>query len=153
MDKKARQRMIHELVQSGQITSQQEMLKCLREKGFRVSQSTLSKDFKEMGIIKIPNRKGGVRFVQTTEHETFHIEAMLKRELKSFVLDTLAVNNLVIVKTVQGNASGVSKYLDEIGWPEVAATMASVDTVLVITRSNRDAGAIVKQIQQIIETS
>ena len=59
-------------------------------------------------------------------------------------------NNLVLVKTVPGNASGTAKCLDEIGWPEVVGSLASVDTVLIITKTTAHAEEVIKKIQDIV---
>ena len=150
MNKKNRHFHIIKLIESFNIQSQQELLKKLTRQGIRISQSTLSKDLKELGIVKVRGSAGSFRFVQTTDRETFHVSIMLKKELVDFLRDSTSVNNLVVLKTVPGNASGLSKFLDEIGWSEIVGTLASVDTVLAITRSNADAEAVLKRLQDII---
>lgn len=55
-----------------------------------------------------------------------------------------------MIRTIEGNASGVSKFLDEIGWPEIVGTLASVDTVLAITRTHADAKAAMEKLQDIL---
>ena len=81
MGKKNRHFHILKLIESGNIGSQQEFLDALIAKNIDISQSTLSKDLKELGIIKVRGKNGRFRFVQTREREAFHVEVMLKREL------------------------------------------------------------------------
>lgn len=150
MSKKNRHFCITRLIESASVESQQEILNELSNEGINISQSTLSKDLKELGIIKVRNKDGRFRFVQTTEKDTFHVGIMLKREVVDFMKESTTVDNLVILKTVPGNASGLSKFLDEIGWPEVAGTLASVDTVLAITRSPEEAQSVIEKLQNII---
>lgn len=140
------------MIESAQVESQQDILNELKMKGIHVSQSTLSKDLKELGIIKVRTKEGGFRFVQTMDRDRFHVGVMLKKELVDFLRTSTAVNNLVVLKTVPGNASGLSKFLDEIGWPEIVGTMASVDTVLAITRSSSDANAVLEKLEEIISS-
>ncbi len=150
MGKKNRHYYILKLIETTDVRSQQDILDELKKKDVDISQSTLSKDLKELGVIKVRGKEGRFRFVQTTEQDTFHVSVMLKKELANFMRDCIAINNTVIVKTVPGNASGTSKCLDEIGWPEVVGTLASVDTVLVIAKTTHDADEIVRKIQDIV---
>ncbi len=150
MGKKNRHYYILKLIELTNVRSQQDLLDELEKKEISISQSTLSKDLKELGIIKVRGKEGRFRFVQTTEQDTFHVSVMLKKELSNFMRDCTAVNNLVLVKTVPGNASGTSKCLDEIGWPEIVGTLASVDTVLIITKTSAHATEIVNRIQDIV---
>ncbi|MCJ7811778.1 hypothetical protein MUP95_00455 [bacterium] len=150
MGKKNRHYYILKLIELTNVRSQQDLLDELEKKEVFISQSTLSKDLKELGVIKVRGKEGRFKFVQTTEQDTFHVSVMLKKELANFMRDCIAVNNLILVKTVPGNASGTSKCLDEIGWPEVVGTLASVDTVLIITKTSAHASEIVKRIQDIV---
>ncbi|HHS13563.1 MAG TPA: arginine repressor [bacterium] len=149
MPKKNRHFSILRLIESD-VESQQDLLDSLLEEGIEVSQSTLSKDLKELGIIKVRAKNGRFRFVQTTERDVFHAGLMLRREIMDFLRDKVRVHNLVVLKTVPGNASGLSKFLDEIGWPEIVGTLASVDTVLAITQSDEDAERVIQRLDEMI---
>lgn len=150
MPKKNRHFYILRLIESRELSSQQEFLYALKKEGIYVSQSTLSKDLKELGIIKVRGKNGKFRFVQTKEREAFHVELMLKRELLDFLTDNTSVGNLVVLKTISGNASGLAKCLDEIGWQEIVGTIAGDDTILVITNKQGDARNVVEKLQEII---
>ncbi|MBN1782807.1 arginine repressor [bacterium] len=150
MPKKNRQFHILKLIESVNVESQQSLLDELNKKGIEISQSTLSKDLKELGIIKVRGKEGRFRFVQTKEREIYHVGIMLKRELFDFLTDSQHVNNLVILKTISGNASGLAKCLDEIGWAEVMGTVAGDDTVLVITASEKDAKLVLNKLKDIL---
>jgi transcriptional regulator of arginine metabolism len=150
MPKKNRHFSILRLIESD-VESQQGLLDSLLAEGIEVSQSTLSKDLKELGIIKVRGKDGRFKFVQTRERDVFHVGLMLKREIMDFLQDAVRVHNLVVLKTVPGNASGLSKFLDEIGWPEVVGTLASVDTVLAITQSDADAEKVIQKLQEMID--
>ena len=89
MPKKNRQFHILKLIESVNVESQQILLDELGKKGIQISQSTLSKDLKELGIIKIRGKEGRFRFVQTKEREIYHVGVMLKRELFDFLTDML----------------------------------------------------------------
>lgn len=150
MPKKNRQFHILKIIDTVNVESQQALLDELHQKEIDISQSTLSKDLKELGIIKVRGKEGKFRFVQTKEREIYHVGIILKRELFDFLTDSQQINNMVVLKTISGNASGLAKCLDEIGWPEIIGTVAGDDTILVITRQDKDAKALIQRIKDIL---
>lgn len=152
MGKKNRHFHILKLIESVHVESQQSMLDELGNQGIEISQSTLSKDLKELGIIKIRGKEGRFRFVQTKEREIFHVGLMLKKELVDFLTDSIIVSHNLVLKTVSGNASGLAKCLDEIGWPEIVGTLAGDDTILVITQSTDNAKSVLEKLNEIISS-
>jgi transcriptional regulator of arginine metabolism len=152
MSKKNRHFHILKIIETIPVESQQMLLDELKKEDIDISQSSLSKDLKEMGIIKVRSKEGKFRFVQTKEREAFHVGLMLKKELLDFLTDHIFVRNMVILKTVSGNASGLAKCIDEIGWSEVVGTIAGDDTILVITLSDDDAKSIVDKLEEIISS-
>ena len=150
MGKKNRHFHILRLIESASVESQQDLLDALAKEGLDISQSTLSKDLKELGIIKVRGKEGKFRFLQTKEREIFHVGVMLKKELQDFLTDTIPVGNFVVLKTVSGNASGTAKCLDDIGWPEIIGTIAGDDTVLIISKSPEDARIVIDKLQEVL---
>lgn len=150
MGKKNRHFHILKLIESEEVESQQAMLDALTKEKIEISQSTLSKDLKELGIIKIRSKDGRFRFVQTKEREIFHVGLMLKKELLDFLTDSIVVSNFLILKTVSGNASGLAKCLDEIGWREIVGTIAGDDTILVIAQSPENARSVSQKLNEVI---
>jgi len=150
MGKKNRHFHILKLIESTSVESQQDLLDALAKDGLDISQSTLSKDLKELGIIKVRGKEGKFRFLQTKEREIFHVGVMLKKELQDFLTDTIPVGNFVVLKTVSGNASGTAKCLDDIGWPEIIGTIAGDDTVLIISKSPEDAKIVIDKLQEVL---
>jgi transcriptional regulator of arginine metabolism len=150
MNKKNRHFHILKLIEAVSVQSQQVLLDELAKKSIDISQSTLCKDLKELGVIKIRGKEGHFRFIQTKEREIFHVGLMLKKELLDFLTDSTQVNNLVILKAISGNASGMAKCIDEMGWPEIVGTVAGDDTILIVTRNSNDAKAVLKKLNDII---
>jgi transcriptional regulator of arginine metabolism len=150
MGKKTRHFHILRMIESTTIESQQDLLNSLAKEGLDISQSTLSKDLKELGIIKVRGKEGRFRFLQTKEREIFHVGVMLRKELQDFLTDTVPVGNFVVLKTASGNASGTAKCLDDIGWPEIIGTLGGDDTVLIITKSPEEAGSVVAKLQDVL---
>ncbi len=152
MGKKNRHFHILKIIETVNIGSQAQLLAELERESLDISQSTLSKDLKELGVIKVRGKDGKFRFLQTKEREIFHVGVMLKKELLDFLTDTIPVNNLVVLKTISGNASGMAKCLDDIGWSDVVGTIAGDDTVLIITNSSDDAQSFIRKLNQVIES-
>lgn len=150
MGKKNRHFHILRLIEATPVESQQDLLNVLGQEGLNISQLTLSKDLKELGIIKVRGKEGKFRFLQTKEREIFHVGVMLKKELQDFLTDTIPVGNFVVLKTASGNASGTAKCLDNIGWDEIIGTLAGDDTVLIITKSPEDARSVVEKLQEVL---
>ena len=150
MRKQTRHIQLMQVLEEEDISTQQDIIELFNQRGINISQSTLSKDLKELGVVKVRDAEGNFKLVKTKEKESFHTGVMLKRELVNFLTEMIPVNNLVLLKTAPGNASGLSKYVDEIGWPEVAGTLASVDTVLVVTCSDENAAAVISRLNDIM---
>jgi len=147
--KKLRHQRIRNLIQSQVISSQHVLLRELTKKGLKISQATLSRDLNELGVVKIRTKNGQYRYVETKESESLTVQTWLEKELLAFLNEYVTVGNLVVLKTSSGNASGVAKSLDEVHWPEVVGTVAGDDTILVITRTKKDAANVMKKIKLI----
>lgn len=152
MGKKNRHFHILKIIETINIGSQAQLLDELNKEELDISQSTLSKDLKELGVIKVRGKEGRFRFLQTKEREIFHVGVMLKKELLDFMTDSIAVGNLVVLKAVSGNASGMAKCLDDIGWTEIIGTVAGDDTVLIITQSAEEAQSVIQKLQGVLES-
>src|SRR5215510_779711 len=111
--KRVRQKAILDLGRTGEIASQEDLMRGLRSRQIDVSQSTLSRDIQELGL----GKAGGVYVVVESEPHRAGNES-LQRILQEFVLAIDATENLVIIKTGSGHASTVSQALDESEIPE-----------------------------------
>jgi transcriptional regulator of arginine metabolism len=146
MTPKQRQQAILEIVESREVKSQRALGKLLARRGCKATQSTLSRDIAEMGLVKgaagyalvPPNGRG------------LTSERGLRTSLRAFVLSVEAVANQVIIKTTSGGANAAADPLDDAGWSEVAGIIAGDDTFLIITRSARQAKTVAKRIGKIV---
>src|SRR3989442_6073059 len=111
--KRLRHNAILELVRSGEITSQEDLMRGLKARNIAVSQSTLSRDIQELRLAKA----AGIYSVGDAEPTVQHSEGSLARIIREFILDIDVAQNIVVVKTGSGHASTVSQALDEAGWP------------------------------------
>ena len=135
----ARRQAIAGAISSGRIQSQDELGRLLRKQGFQVTQATLSRDLRSLGIGKVPGAGGAAYYVLPAPSRDAVDTRRQRLEVEAFVHEVKLVNNLVVVRTPPGNAHGVARAIDLQGWPEVEGTLAGDDTVLVVTRSSSQA--------------
>lgn len=133
-----RHREIRSLVRKESLSSQDELVHALSRRGFPVTQATLSRDLKELRIVRIPGA-GGYRYAE--EASPAAPEGAQARRLKSVAaLEITGIDGnetCVVVRTLTGRAQGVAAWLDGLGIPDVLATIAGDDTILVLPRSAR----------------
>ena len=131
----ARLNLIRELVEGTVIRSQEELLRRLDERGYRVTQATLSRDLKTLSIGKIPDGTGDYRYAGQTgaADELNRAAANEQVILRGFLWMAFSgVNGLI--KTLPGFANSIASGLDGLGLPQILGTIAGDDTILVVPR-------------------
>ena len=144
--KRQRHNAIIDLVRSGEIASQDDLMRGLKARSIAVSQSTLSRDIQELGLAKA----GGIYTLVDAEPAVSHSEGSLGRIIREFMVDIDVAQNMVIVKTGSGHASTVSQALDEAGWPEWVGSIAGDNTVFAVARSTKDAKKIEERLRKLL---
>jgi transcriptional regulator of arginine metabolism len=140
-----RQELILSLIAEKPIRNQNELLRELQDAGIAMTQSTLSRELKTLGIAKAPDASGGYRYVGgqgAVKGPMAPVAAFVRTVERSGIF--------VVVKTPPGNAQGVARALDEADWAEVMGTIAGDDTILVICRGDGQAQAIAKRIETLV---
>lgn len=143
--KRLRHKTILELVRSGEITSQDELMHGLKSRDIEVSQSTLSRDIQELRLAKT----GGIYTVVDAEPAR-PSEESFRRIVREFMVDVDVAQNIVVVKTGPGHASTVSQALDDAGWPESIGSIAGENTVFVVARSARDGKKLANRLRELM---
>lgn len=151
--KQTRHKYILQLTRGKKISTQAQLTAELEKMGHRVSQSCLSKDLKELGLVKIPTEDGSFRYILPKESEDKRVKGLLERELLDFMIDFDYTQNLLILKTIPGSAQGLAAALDATGWPELMATIAGDDTILVVSKTEEQSRAVVDRIKGIVRES
>jgi transcriptional regulator of arginine metabolism len=130
--KQLRQRQIRDLLDQRLIRTQQELAAALRERGFRATQATISRDVTELGLIKV-NREGIQAYAlppRLIEAETSG-EDRLRKLLKDLPIEMRESGLLLVVRTLPGSAHAIAAALDRARWPEVAGSIAGDDTLFI----------------------
>lgn len=144
-DKSARHQVIREIVTARAVASQEELRKQLLRRGWEVTQSTLSRDLRELRLARIPDEHGGVRYAFSEsggDDEARQLEAMLPQLL----IGVEGVQVIVVARTMKSGAQPVAEALDQLEWPDIAGTIAGDDTVLIICRSVPGRERVVKRL-------
>jgi len=135
--KKRRQRAILTLVATRPIHSQEELVALLQRQGFEVTQATVSRDIKELGLAKVPVKPahGGEVFKYVLPGTNLSYSSRLHRVMAELVTTIAGSANLIVLHTPPGSAMMVASAIDEAAWPEVFGTIGGDDTILVIVGS------------------
>jgi transcriptional regulator of arginine metabolism len=132
---------ILKIVRAQTVASQERLRELLKAEGFGVTQATLSRDIRELGLAKVAAPDGGSHYAPPPEGGPVmrpHLEQLLPATLVS--LD--GVGPLLVLKTPAGGAQALGLALDAAGWPEIIGTIAGDDAVLVIARGERARRAV-----------
>jgi transcriptional regulator of arginine metabolism len=146
LNKTLRQRAALDVVRQGSIANQDELQRALRKRGFRVTQATLSRDIRDLNLIKtaagyaLPQGEGAAGLALPP----------VKRLVREFVLDARPAQNLLVVKTIIGSAQPVAAALDEQEWDEVLGTIAGDDTILIVCPDKEAAKKVAMRIEEML---
>jgi len=148
--KQARQRAIRDLVDQRPIRTQQELAAALRERGFRTTQATISRDVAELGLIK-RGREGIQAYAlppRLVEAETSG-EDRRRKLVSDLPVEVREAGLLVILRTLPGSAHAIAAALDRARWPEVAGSIAGDDTVFVACPDRRAVQQVRRRFQEL----
>ena len=145
--KTRRQAVLLELIDSDPLHSQEQLRRLLRKRGFDATQATISRDIKELGLVKRAADGGYQRSgAEATNTETA-LDA-LERATAAFLRRAERVQQLVVLRTGVGQAQPLALAIDRAQLREVVGTIAGDDTILVISRGASAAAALVKRLEQ-----
>lgn len=144
-----RQLKIKEILNSFEIETQEDLVDALREAGFNVTQATVSRDIKEMHLIKTPMADGRYKYAVPTE-QRFNPQLRLKRALMDQFIGIDYTENLVVIKCTPGTANGLGALLDVMEWEGVMGTICGDDTILVICRTKERGSQFVNEIMSLL---
>jgi transcriptional regulator of arginine metabolism len=150
--KQLRQRAIRDLVELRPIRTQQELAAALRERGFRTTQATISRDVAELGLIKAG--RGGTHAyaipARLREAETSG-EERIRVLLRDLPVEVREAGTLLVMRTLPGSAHPLAAALDRARWPEIVGTIAGDDTVFIAFADRGALGRVRRRLEQLAE--
>jgi transcriptional regulator of arginine metabolism len=148
LSKSGRQRLIESVVMRKRVGTQFELLDALASAGCVVTQATVSRDIRELGLEKTRDPLGRPRYVVPHSGRRPDPREALSSVVAQFGRRVTAAGNIVVVQSELGTAPPIARALDELGHERIVGTLAGDDTCLVVTPSERDARALARELQE-----
>lgn len=148
--KTVRQVAILDIIEKQGIETQEELASALNARGIRVTQATVSRDIKELRLLKVLTPSGKYKYA-TSDQADNNLTDRFIRMLAESLLSVSSANNLIVVKTLSGSANVAAEALDSMHWPEVLGTLAGDNTVLLIIRSNEETITVTSRIREMMK--
>jgi transcriptional regulator of arginine metabolism len=150
LSKHDRQRLVESVVSRKRVGTQFELLDALAEAGCVVTQATVSRDIRELGLEKTHDALGRARYVLPHTLRRADPREALESVLGQFGRRVTAAGNMVVIQSELGSAPAVGRALDELAHQRIVGTLAGDDTCLVIAPSERDARTLARELEAIV---
>jgi transcriptional regulator of arginine metabolism len=134
---------IKEIVSQQEIETQEDLVRALEEAGFHVTQATISRDIKELQLIKVIGSNGRYKYAIPATPVAVPEEA-IRRKIAEVFVSVARANNLIVLKVLPGNAHSVGAMIDNVDMPDLLGTIAGDDTLLLICRDDAAAERVEK---------
>jgi transcriptional regulator of arginine metabolism len=146
MQKTNRLLAIEKIITEENISTQDELLRILKWKGIRCTQATLSRNLRQLGVGRMPDGKGGQKYILSDNVRNSTV-SRVKLNIVPVIQDIVEAKELMVIKTIPGNASNTAFFIDNAGRYEIAGTIAGDDTILLIPRD----GVTLQQVHTCLE--
>ena len=148
--KSQRQAKIMEIIANRNVETQEQLLALLQEEGFRGTQATISRDIKELRIVKELTSLGTYRYTAATTEVGGSFSARLNTIVRECVTGFDYAQNIIVIRTLPGLASAAGSAIDSMNMSMVVGSLAGDDTVMVVMRDNNSAAAFCGEIKNLI---
>lgn len=148
--KNARQSAILHLIEQYDIETQEELAGRLRTMGIVVTQATVSRDIKELRLLKVLTPSGGYKYATSDKAE----HGLSDRFVRIFVDSLLSITHaghIVVIKTLAGSANVAAEAIDSMHWPQILGTMAGDNTILVVVRTQEEVREVVAKFEEMLK--
>lgn len=146
-----RQSKILELIEKEKIDTQEELSRRLKEWGFATTQATISRDIKELRLVKVMTPDGTYKYTAATTENEVSMMGRIRNIFKECVIGINSAQNLVVIKTLPGLGSAAGYAIDAIHHPEVIGSIAGDDTVFVVISDTQKAEAFREEARSLLD--
>ena len=146
-----RQKLIADFIDSGNISSQNQLKGMLKKNGTIITQATLSRDLNELGAIKKRLKNGRLVYLLPKNQDNNAQYKIAKKALQDFVTEVQPVSNQVVIKTTTAAAQVIAESIDNLYLEGIVASLAGDNVVLIITADQKNAKLVAKSIEDYIE--
>lgn len=148
--KNSRHTRILEIIGDYVIETQDDLIEKLKESGYPVTQATVSRDIKQLGLIKTATKDGGYKYT-VARGDSSSNENKLKNIMRETVVNAQDAQNIIVVKTFPGMANAAAAALDTLAGEAVIGSIAGDDTIFIVVRNDEDAMEFTNFIKEIID--
>lgn len=141
MQKRERHQLIKDIIEKEQICRQEDIVEVLSMRGIHVTQATVSRDMKEMQLIKLPLDNGEYRYSMPTTHK-INARKKLTKLLKDSYIFSDYTSTFCYLKVLPGNGPALARLVEQMNYPEVFAVMEGDDAVMIFSRTSQHAKEI-----------
>ncbi len=150
MLRNARHNTILEIIEQQEVETQEELCEQLAARNFSVTQATVSRDIKELHLFKVKGNTKRFRYASMTEKEN-GLSDKMRALFQTCVLSIRNVQNLIVVKTLNGNGSNAGVVIDRLEYREIVGCISGDDTVLVICETAEEAKIVAERLSAIVK--
>jgi transcriptional regulator of arginine metabolism len=144
MNKGQRHIKIREIITNRDVETQDELVESLKNSGFNVTQATVSRDIKELHLVKVPLMDGRYKYSLPAD-QRFNPLQKLKRTLTDAFVKIDTAGHMLVMKTLPGNANAIGALIDNLDWEEILGTICGDDTCLIICRTEDETKVITER--------
>ncbi len=130
------------------ISTQEDLVDRLQSQGIEVTQATISRDIKKLGLIKVPDGYGGYKYSLPSERKQTDIKNWLQRMFRDFVVDMDYSENIIVLNTLPGTANGLGSAIDNVEWGEIIGSVAGDDTLLLVIKPKEMTEVLFNKLQE-----
>ena len=150
MMKNNRQAMILEIISQENIETQEQLLSRLQERGINSTQATISRDIKQLHLIKEPVGQGRYRYTVSSQRNRLNVADKLRTIFRESIISVDFAQNIVVVKTMAGLANAAAAALDGMNVPYMVGTLAGDDTAFLLMRDTESARTFCEEIHEML---
>ena len=148
MKKEKRLSIIKQVIQDNEIKTQEQLVEELSKQGLHITQATISRDIRELSLVKYPSRTGGTKYGFIGEHK-YNDTMKLRKKMQDALLNIERIEYFIILRVLPGHAHSFGAILDELEWEEKAATICGNDTCMIICRSIVQAEVLEERLRSV----
>ena len=149
--KNERQNQLLQIISEENIETQEQLLDRLLARGIKSTQATISRDIKQLHLIKEPAGQGRYRYAVSAHKTRLNFADKLRTIFRESILTVDCAQNLVILKTIAGMASGAAYALDNMQGTDIVGTLAGDDTILLVFHDNSNALDFCDQVREMLQ--
>jgi transcriptional regulator of arginine metabolism len=140
--------MVLELIESNEIETQEQLCQLLRESGYNVTQATVSRDIKELQLVKKLSSSGRYKYVQSKDEGP--ISGRFVKIFKETITSVEAAGNIVVIKTLSGCGSAAAEAIDSLGIEHLVGSVAGDNTILIVIDDEKNVSEIVDKFKELL---